>query len=99
MRMRLITSPRTTSLGQWKQLPNGDWQCGNVQVRCLERYKLPTTGDWEFQTWWVFVFTGTKETKDGWDIVTPDQRPYGYGHAGQAKIGAALMAKYQGAAQ
>jgi hypothetical protein len=41
-------------------------------------------------SWYIHV-----RGRYGWGRVFPAQRPWGYGHAGQAKIGAALMAKHQ----
>lgn len=87
-KMRLEITKRITSLGEWQIQPDGSYRCGNVKV---QREKRP---DGRYQ-WFVYVFTRLHRGVGHWRKVMPEQRPWGYGHQGQAKIGAALMAKYQ----
>jgi hypothetical protein len=86
MKIKLKTRPaKPSTLGCWERLPDGSWQCGNVRIINLgsktDRYKAD---------WFVFL------VKDGelQGPIMPAQRQHGYGHAGQAKIGASLMARY-----
>ena len=80
-RMKLNTVERTGSNGLWIPCRDGSWRCGNVKVAVGE-------SDRPWDTWYVYVLNRTK-----WRKVMPAQRPWGYGHPGQAKIGAALMAR------
>lgn len=62
----------------WERLKNGDYQSGNCRV-CYQPKQ---------DQWLVFVKEGEE-----WVNKRPVSRPWGYGHAGQAKIGAAHMAR------
>lgn len=88
------TEERTTTAGLWIERPRPDSHhpdhiCGNVMVRCVgDRGR---SGDYIFWDWRIFI-----RLKDTWIQVHPKNRPYGYGSAGVAKIGARLMGNQHG---
>lgn len=84
VRLKLITKPRVTSLGQWTKLADGSWRCGNVMI-----VNVGEDGQFCRQDWRVFVLNSRR-----WALAEYS-RKYGYSHAGQAKIGAALVAAHQ----
>ena len=90
--MEFVSVERTSTLGCWiKENPkNGNgYRCGNVAVRKM-LWKKKWNGDDGFR-WFIFV-----RNKSGkWKLYLPATRPYGYGHQGQAKIGAAMSARWQ----
>lgn len=85
-RLRLDTSRRITSLGCWRRLKDGSYRCGNVWVRPWQKEGTRPLRD----NWRIFV-----RVKRKWEMYVSRQRPWGYGHAGQAKIGAGLIAAHQ----
>src|SRR4051794_13145989 len=87
MTMDLNTTERTSALGLWIPCRDGSWRCGNVKVALAADEREGKSGR---KSWFVFVLNRTR-----WTRVFPKMRPYGYGHQGQAKIGAALMALHQ----
>lgn len=86
--LKLETETRATSHGQWKRQRDGSWRCGNVKI-----VNIGSTG--LRQDWRIFVRARTVRGRADWRIVSLRQRPWGYGHAGQAKIGAGLIAAHQ----
>lgn len=71
--------PRTVRRASWLEQEDGSWRCGDVLIRCDERHP------WE--RWHIYrVGKGGELTR-----VSAKSRPWGYGRAGQAKIGAARM--------
>lgn len=87
----LVTVDRTSSLGCWiKEHPrNGNgYRCGNVAVRQMF-WRKKWNGD-DGIRWFIFVRGANKR----WKLFLPKTRPYGYGHQGQAKIGAAMCARW-----
>ena len=84
MIFKLIQKPRTSGISDWVRQRDGSWRCGNVKVAID-----PKAGrDWD--SWFVYVLRRTR-----WVKCMPPSRPWGYGHSGQAKIGAALMARHR----
>ncbi len=72
----------------WKEMEDGSLRCGNVVIRCDKRTPY---GGHTFETWHIYRVESTgKLTR-----VHPKSRPWGYGHAGQAKIGASHLTQPQ----
>ena len=88
-RLKLKQSKKLTSFGLWKRNRDGTrYRCGNVEVRKVKRPK-ENHGPGDY--WRIFV----RHPSGRWEELTLKQRPWGYGHPGQAKIGAALVAAHQ----
>lgn len=70
----------------WNKQEDGSFRCGNVVIRCDERTPY---GGHTFERWHIY------RVEDGGRLVKvhAKSRPWGYGHAGQAKIGASHIAK------
>lgn len=90
------TFERTTSAGMWieKSVPDSPLPvhiCGNVMVKCIETYTTPTTGDYVFQRWAIFL-----RIRKNWVQIHPKSRPYPYGSIFAAKVGARLIGNQHG---
>ena len=81
--IKLEQTKRVSSLGTWVRLKDGSYQCGNVKV-------MNVGGKGREASWRIFVRSGRK-----WEVLVLKSRPWGYGSAGQAKVGAALVAAHQ----
>ncbi len=68
----------------WQEMEDGSFRCGNVLIRCDER---TPSGGYVFQKWNIYRV----EENGTLTRIHPKSRPWAYGHAGQAKIGAAKM--------
>jgi len=67
----------------WEKQPDGSFRCGNILIRCDER--VQDRGH-VFQKWYIYRVDGDTLTR-----IYVKSRPWAYGRAGQAKIGAAKM--------
>lgn len=64
----------------WKQMEDGSFRCGNVLIR--------NDGGTGIRSNWRIY----RVEQDGrLTLIHPKSRPWGYGHSGQAKIGASHM--------
>ena len=70
----------------WKEQEDGSFRCGNVLIRCDERTPY---GGYTFERWRIYRV----ETTGKLTLVHPKSRPWGYGSAGAAKIGASHLSK------
>lgn len=89
---KFVGVERTSTLGCWvKEHPrNGNgYRCGNVAVR--QRFWAKKWNGDDGLRWFIFL----KQRDGTWKRHLPATRPYGYGHQGQAKIGAAMCARWQ----
>jgi hypothetical protein len=78
--------PTVVRHNEWQKMEDGSFRSGNVLIRCDVRTPF---GAHTFETWFIYrVDARGKLTK-----VHPKSRPWGYGHAGQAKIGASHLAE------
>lgn len=71
---------------KWERQPDGTWRCGNVMIQ--NDGDEPPRDSWNI---YVRLDAGT------WVRVRAKSRPWGYGHPGQAKIGAAKLARRRAA--
>ncbi len=79
-------APVVVNPNDWSEQEDGSLRCGNVVIRCDER---TPHGGYTFERWHIYrVESDGKLTR-----VHPKSRPWGYGHAGQAKIGASRLVK------
>lgn len=80
------TAPVVVRLNDWNEMEDGSFRCGNVVIRCDSKTSY---GGHTFETWHIYcVGRGGKLIR-----VYAKSRPWGYGHAGQAKIGANHLAE------
>ncbi len=86
MKIELEQTKRTSSFGLWKKQEDGSYRCGNVKVAIG-----PREDNKQWDSWRIFVL----DENEQWEMLVLKNRPWGYGHAGQAKIGAALAARHQ----
>lgn len=75
--------PTVARHNDWQQQRDGSYRCGNVVLRNVGGSGLRSN-------WRIFVRRNGRLV-----MVWPAQRPWGYGHPGQAKIGAAHLSKPQ----
>jgi hypothetical protein len=80
-----------STLGLWIRINADEYRCGNVAVKRCD-YKGDPTGRW-------FIFLRSPRAKRRrtakYKLFLPKTRTYGYGHPSQAKIGAAMAARWQ----
>lgn len=84
--MRLNGRIIQTTANRWERLPDGGYRCGNVEIHLAEDLHPAANGR---TSWFVYERMRGGEL----ELRIPEGRPWGYGHPGQAKIGAALMAR------
>jgi hypothetical protein len=80
------TAPTVVRHNDWQQMEDGSFRSGNVVIRCDRREPF---GGHTFETWNIYRVDGNGRLTRVWC----KSRPWGYGHAGQAKIGASHMSK------
>ena len=74
--------PSVSRHADWKQLPDGNYQSGNIQIRLVEVY---FSGDYRHESWGLWI-----KDNGRWKQCYCKSRPYWYGSVGQARIGVAL---------
>lgn len=80
--------PAVTNPNAWVRTGDGSFRSGNVLIRCDERTPF---GGYTFERWHIYRMDG----KGRLVRVHPKSRPWGYGRAGAAKIGASHLAEPQ----
>lgn len=70
----------------WQRTEDGSFRCGNVVIRCDRREPY---GGHTFETWHIYRV----DDKGRLVRVHAKSRPWGYGHSGQAKIGASHLSE------
>lgn len=78
--------PKVVRANAWLEQEDGSFRCGNVLIRCDERTPC---GGHAFERWHIYRVEPDGRLTRVW----AKSRPYGYGHAGQAKIGASHIGK------
>lgn len=73
--------PVVVNPNAWTRMEDGSFRSGNVVVRCDERTPF---GGYTFERWHIYRVGRGGELVRVW----AKSRPWGYGRAGQAKIGA-----------
>jgi hypothetical protein len=80
------SAPTVVRHNDWQKMEDGSFRCGNVLIRCDERTPY---GGHTFERWQIY-----RVDEDGRLVrVHPKSRPWAYGSAGQAKIGASHLSK------
>lgn len=78
--------PKVVRHNAWQRMEDGSFRCGNVLVRCDEREPF---GGHTFERWNIYRVEDDGTLTRVWCR----SRPWGYGHAGAAKIGASHITK------
>lgn len=78
--------PKVVRVNAWRKQDDGSFRSGNVLIRCDERTPY---GGHTFERWHIYRVEANGTLTRVW----AKSRPYGYGHAGQAKIGASHIGK------